>query len=71
MIGTIRILACAAALSLCAMAARAEQLGFAGSVTWFGQVPIMVAIDKGFFKELGCRRRVPGDPQFQRPPGLG
>jgi NitT/TauT family transport system substrate-binding protein len=53
MIGTIRILACAAALSLCAMAARAEQLGFAGSVTWFGQVPIMVAIDKGFFKELG------------------
>ena len=53
MIGTIRILACAAALSLCAVAARAEQLGFAGSVTWFGQVPIMVAIDKGFFKEQG------------------
>ena len=32
---------------------RADSLGFAGSVTWFGQVPIMVAIDKGFFKEQG------------------
>ena len=53
MIGTIRILACVATLSLCAVAARAERLGFAGSVTWFGQVPIMVAIDKGFFKEQG------------------
>ena len=30
-----------------------NQYGFAGSVTWFGQVPIMVAIDKGFFKEQG------------------
>jgi NitT/TauT family transport system substrate-binding protein len=53
MIGIIRTLACVAALSLCAVAARAEQLGFAGSVTWFGQVPVMVAIDKGFFKEQG------------------
>ncbi|MEJ0014996.1 MAG: ABC transporter substrate-binding protein [Acetobacteraceae bacterium] len=32
---------------------RAETLGFAGSVTWFGQIPVMVAIDKGFFKEQG------------------
>jgi NitT/TauT family transport system substrate-binding protein len=31
----------------------AETLGFAGSVTWFGQVPVMVAIDKGYFKEQG------------------
>ena len=53
MIGTIRIFACAAALLLCVATARAEQLGFAGSVTWFGQVPIMVAIDKGYFKEQG------------------
>ena len=29
------------------------QLGFAGSVTWYGQVPIMLALDKGFFKDLG------------------
>lgn len=29
------------------------KIGFAGSVTWLGQVPIMVALDKGFFKEEG------------------
>jgi ABC-type nitrate/sulfonate/bicarbonate transport system substrate-binding protein len=29
------------------------RLGFAGSVTWYGQVPVMVAIDKGYFKEQG------------------
>jgi NitT/TauT family transport system substrate-binding protein len=33
--------------------ADAQKLGFAGSVTWYGQVPVMVAIDKGFFKEQG------------------
>lgn len=49
----IRILAGLAALLLCATGARAEPLGFAGSVTWYGQIPIMVAIDKGFFKEQG------------------
>ncbi len=43
----------AAALLLCAAGAQAETYGFAGSVTWYGQVPIMVAIDKGFFKEQG------------------
>jgi NitT/TauT family transport system substrate-binding protein len=48
----IRVLAVAVAL-LCATGARAETFGFAGSVTWYGQVPIMVAIDKGFFKEQG------------------
>jgi len=49
----VRFLAAAAALLLIATGARAETFGFAGSVTWFGQVPIMVAIDKGFFKEAG------------------
>ncbi|MSO65993.1 MAG: ABC transporter substrate-binding protein [Alphaproteobacteria bacterium] len=34
-------------------AAAQTKVGFAGSVTWFGQVPIMVAIEKGFFKEQG------------------
>jgi NitT/TauT family transport system substrate-binding protein len=29
------------------------KVGFAGSVTWLGQVPIMVAADKGFFKDEG------------------
>ena len=43
----------AVAMLFAANGARADSLGFAGSVTWFGQVPIMVAIDKGFFKEQG------------------
>ncbi len=36
-------------------AARAEnaKLDIAASSTWWGQVPIMLAIDKGFFKEQG------------------
>jgi NitT/TauT family transport system substrate-binding protein len=50
---TIRLWAGAAALLLAASSARSETLGFAGSVTWFGQVPIMVAIDKGYFKQQG------------------
>jgi ABC-type nitrate/sulfonate/bicarbonate transport system substrate-binding protein len=29
------------------------RLNFAGSVTWIGQVPILVAIEKGFFKDEG------------------
>jgi len=29
------------------------KLDFAGSVTWYGMVPIMVAVDKGYFKEQG------------------
>ena len=49
---TIGILG-AVAMLFAASGARADPLGFAGSVTWFGQVPIMVAIDKGFFKEQG------------------
>src|SRR5262245_50825187 len=49
----LRLLAGITAALLAAGSAHAESLGFAGSVTWFGQVPIMVAIDKGFFKEQG------------------
>jgi ABC-type nitrate/sulfonate/bicarbonate transport system substrate-binding protein len=49
----VRLLAGIAAILLAAGGAHAESLGFAGSVTWFGQVPIMVAIDKGYFKEQG------------------
>jgi len=48
-----RIIGLVAALLLASAGARAETLGFAGSVTWYGQVPIMVAIDKGYFKEQG------------------
>lgn len=48
-----RIIGLLAALLLVSSGARAETLGFAGSVTWYGQVPIMVAIDKGYFKEQG------------------
>ncbi len=29
------------------------KLDFAGSVTWLGRVPILVAIEKGFFKDEG------------------
>lgn len=39
-----------------ASGARAQsltKLDFGGSVTWYGQVPIMVAVDKGFFKAQG------------------
>ena len=49
----VRLLACIAAILLATGGAHAQSLGFAGSVTWFGQVPIMVAIDKGFFKQQG------------------
>jgi NitT/TauT family transport system substrate-binding protein len=51
----ILTLAVTAAFALLAAmpSADAQKLGFAGSVTWFGQVPVMVAIDKEFFKEQG------------------
>jgi NitT/TauT family transport system substrate-binding protein len=48
-----------AVLALVALAlapARAQpltKLDLAGSVTWWGQVPLMLAIDKGFFREQG------------------
>ncbi len=43
----------AAALLWCGVAEAQTKLDIAGSNTWWGQVPIMVAIDKGFFKEQG------------------
>jgi ABC-type nitrate/sulfonate/bicarbonate transport system substrate-binding protein len=49
-----------------ARAADPVKLDFAGSITWFGQVPIMVAVDKGYFKD-GDRRHHPGDPELRRP----
>lgn len=55
-----RAFALAASLALAAGAAPAtadeaplKKLDFGGSVTWLGQVPILLAIDKGFFKEQG------------------
>ena len=36
-----------------AQSAKPTKLDFGGSVTWMGQVPIMLAVDKGFFKEQG------------------
>ncbi len=44
------LLACVAAS---AAQAQPAKLDVAASNTWWGQVPIMVAIDKGFFKEQG------------------
>src|SRR3984893_17278478 len=41
-------------LLLCtAAAAQPAKLDIAASNTWWGQVPIMLAIDKGYFKEQG------------------
>lgn len=34
------------------------RLDFAGSVTWIGQVPILVAIEKGFFRDQGLDVRL-------------
>ena len=58
---THAVLGCAAALVAAGLTvaphgARAQampKLDFAGSVTWYGQVPIMVAVDKGYFKAQG------------------
>src|SRR4051812_26041490 len=36
-----------------AQSAAPTKLDFAGSVTWLGQAPIMVALEKGFFKDEG------------------
>jgi NitT/TauT family transport system substrate-binding protein len=36
-----------------AQSAKPTKLDFAGSVTWYGQAPIMVAVEKGYFKEQG------------------
>jgi len=51
----LSLLACAASVTF--SPGRAEEsptkLSFAGSVTWLGMVPIMVAIEKGFYKDAG------------------
>jgi NitT/TauT family transport system substrate-binding protein len=36
-----------------AQSAEPTKLDFAGSTTWLGQAPVMVAIEKGYFKEQG------------------
>jgi len=48
-------LCCALALAgtTCAWAQSAIKADTAGSPTWFGALPIMVAVDKGYFKEQG------------------
>ncbi len=47
------VLASACALPFSVQAQTRPHLDFAGSVTWIGQVPILVAIKKGFFTEQG------------------
>ncbi len=54
MIGKVWRMACALAVAcLAATGAMAQKVDFAGSVTWYGQVPIMLAVDKGYFKDQG------------------
>ncbi|HVM77573.1 MAG TPA: ABC transporter substrate-binding protein [Stellaceae bacterium] len=43
----------ALAATNCASAQSAVKADTAGSPTWFGALPIMVAVDKGYFKEQG------------------
>lgn len=47
------IVTTALALALGAHGAVAQKLDFAGSSGWWGHVPIMAAIEKGYFKEQG------------------
>jgi NitT/TauT family transport system substrate-binding protein len=57
MIGMLRTcVVVAAALTLASVPAFAQNLlkaDVAGSTTWWGQIPVMVAIDKGFFRDAG------------------
>ena len=43
----------AALLLMCGAASAQVKLDLAASNTWWGQVPLMLAIDKGYFKEQG------------------
>jgi NitT/TauT family transport system substrate-binding protein len=47
------VIIAASAMLAATAGVHAQRLGFAGSVTWYGQVPVMVAIDKGYFREQG------------------
>jgi NitT/TauT family transport system substrate-binding protein len=51
--GALAFLTLTAAPSAVLAQASLEKVNFGGSVTWLGQVPIMAAIEKGFFKEQG------------------
>lgn len=53
LLGRLLIASACLAAPLAASAQAQQKLNFAGSVTWIGQVPILVAIEKGFFKEQG------------------
>lgn len=58
---TGRLLRRLLALLVLAMPASAQtlpRLDFAGSVTWLGQVPILVAVEKGYFREQGLDVRL-------------
>ena len=52
----LRLLTAMLGLAMPVLPAAAQTLikaDVAGSTTWWGQIPIMVAIDKGFFKDAG------------------
>jgi ABC-type nitrate/sulfonate/bicarbonate transport system substrate-binding protein len=49
----IAVIGATAAASGALAQAKLDKVNFGGSVTWLGQVPIMAAIEKGFFKEQG------------------
>ncbi|POR48653.1 ABC transporter substrate-binding protein [Bosea psychrotolerans] len=53
LLGRLLVASTCACASLAASAQTLPRLNFAGSVTWIGQVPILVAIEKGFFREQG------------------
>ncbi len=50
---TLWSLAVASVITATAASAQTVKLDMAGSTTWWGQVPVMIAIDKGFFGEQG------------------
>lgn len=47
------LVAASCGLSVAAFADDMPKLNFAGSVTWIGQVPILVAVENGFFTDKG------------------
>ncbi|SFI50310.1 ABC-type nitrate/sulfonate/bicarbonate transport system, substrate-binding protein [Bosea sp. OK403] len=53
LLGRLLVASTCTCVALVANAQTLPRLNFAGSVTWIGQVPILVAIEKGFFREQG------------------